>query len=571
MSKKIVIVGGVAGGASAAARLRRLNEDFEIIMFEKGKYISFANCGLPYYIGESIKGRGNLLVQTVEGMKERFKIDVRNLSEVIEIDKENKIVKVEDHQNGEVYEETYDKLILSPGAKPKIPNIEGIDACDNLFTLRDIVDTDKIKSYVDTNKPKKALIVGGGFIGLEMAENLHERGVNVTLVHSRNQVMKPIDYEMACILHSHLIEKGVNLILEDKPAKIENRGRTVTLLSGKKIEVDMIILSIGVIPESGIAKKAMLEVNKNGAIVVDSKMRTSNKDIYAVGDAVEVIDFVNKKPTMIPLAWPANRQGRLVADIISGKDVEYKGTLGSLVAKVFDLTVASTGNNEKTLRSLGIPYQAIHIHPVSNAGYYPGASEISFKMLFNPETGKILGAQGIGKKGVDKRIDLIATSIKAGFDVYDLQDIEVCYAPPYNSAKDPVNIMGYYGANIMENIVENTQWYEIDNLIKSGQYILDVRESYEVKNGAIPNVINIPLGQLRDRLDEIPKDKKIYVTCQVGLRGYIACTILNQHGYDTSDIDGGYKTYNSIKNAEKMIKKLDENNIQKKKKKWLTL
>lgn len=559
MSKKVLIVGGVAGGASAAARLRRLNEDFEIIMFEKGEYISFANCGLPYYIGDSIKNRGFLLVQTVEGMKERFNLDVRNLSEVIEIDKNNKKVKVKNHKTGEVYEETYDKLILSPGAMPKIPDIEGIKSCENIFTLRNIADTDKIKSYVDIKKPQKAIVIGGGFIGLEMVENLHERGVEVTLVHSREQVMKPVDYEMASMLHSHLIEKGVKLILKDKPAKFKNNGKKVTLRSGKEIETDMIILSIGVTPESSIAKDAGLEVNERGAIVVNSKMRTSDEDIYAVGDAVQVIDFVNKKPTMIPLAWPANRQGRLVADILSGKDVEYKGTLGSLVAKVFDLTVAATGNNEKTLKEHGIPYEAIHIHPASHAGYYPGATQVSFKMLFNPETGKILGAQGVGEVGIDKRIDLIANSIKAGFTVYDLQDTEVCYAPPYNSAKDPVNMMGYCGANIMENIVENTQWYEIEDLVKNNEYILDVREEYEVANGSIPNVINIPLGQLRDRLNEIPKNRKIYVCCQVGLRGYIACTILNQNGYNTSNIDGGYKTYNSIKHSEKLIKDQDGN------------
>lgn len=558
MSKKVLIVGGVAGGASAAARLRRLNEDYEIIMFEKGEYISFANCGLPYYIGDSIKNRGFLLVQTVEGMKERFKLDVRNLSEVMEIDKNNKKVKVKNHKTGQIYEETYDKLILSPGAMPKIPDIEGVKSCDNLFTLRNIADTDKIKNYVNINKPQKALVIGGGFIGLEMVENLHEKGVEVTLVHSRDQVMKPVDYEIASVLHTHLIEKGVKLILNDKPNKFENNGKKVILKSGKEIETDMIILSIGVTPESAIAKKAGLEINEKGAIVVNSKMRTSDEDIYAVGDAVQVIDFVNKKPTMIPLAWPANRQGRLVADILSGKDVEYKGTLGSLVAKVFDLTVAATGNNEKTLRDMGIPYEAVHIHPASHAGYYPGATQISFKMLFNPKTGEILGAQGVGKHGIDKRIDLIANSIKAGFTVYDLQDTEVCYAPPYNSAKDPVNMMGYCGANIMENIVENTQWYEIEDLVRNDEYILDVREEYEVENGSIPNVINIPLGQLRDRLNEIPKNRKIYVCCQVGLRGYIACTILNQYGYNTSNIDGGYKTYSSIKNAEKLIRDQDE-------------
>ncbi|MEG2194261.1 MAG: CoA-disulfide reductase [Terrisporobacter sp.] len=555
MCTKVVIVGGVAGGASAAARLRRLNEDFEIIMFEKGEYISFANCGLPYYIGEIIEERGNLLVQTVEGMKERFNLDVRNLSEVIEIDKEYKRVKVKNHKSGDIYEESYDKLILSPGAMPIIPVIEGIEECDNLFTLRNLPDTDKIKNYVDINKPKEALIMGGGFIGLEMAENLHERGIKVTIVQSGNQVMKPIDIEMASVIHSHLIENGVDLILNDKAVKFKDKGKKITLKSGREIEADMIILSIGVAPESSIAKNAGLSTNDKGGIIVDSKLRTSDESIYAIGDAIEVIDFVNKKPTMIPLAWPANRQGRLVADILSGKDVEYKGTLGSSVAKIFDYTVASTGNNEKTLKRLGMDYKVVHIHPISNAGYYPGTSQISFKMLFEPKTGKILGAQGVGMSGVEKRIDLIANSIKAGFTVYDLQDTEVCYAPPYNSAKDPVNLLGYYAANIMENIVDNTQWYEVDHLMEKGEYILDVREDYEVANGNIQNSINIPLGQLRDRLNEIPKDRKIYVSCQVGLRGYIACTILNQYGYDTSNIDGGYKTYSSVKKAEKVLNK----------------
>ena len=386
-----------------------------------------------------------------------------------------------------------------------------------------------------------------------MAENLHDRGVKVTLVQSGNQVMNPIDIEMASIIHSHLIDKGIELILNDVAMKFKDNGKKVILRSGIEIDTDMIILSIGVTPESSIAKKAGLKLNEKGAIVVDSKMKTSNEDIYAIGDAIEVMDFVNKKPTVIPLAWPANRQGRLVADILSGKDVEYKGTLGSSVAKVFDYTVASTGNNEKTLKRLGINYKAAHIHPGSHAGYYPGASQISFKMLFDLNTGKILGAQGVGKSGVEKRIDLIATAIKGGFTVYDLQDIEVCYAPPYNSAKDPVNMLGYYAANIMENIVDNTQWYEVDDLVEKGEFILDVREDYEVANGKIPNSINIPLGQLRNRLNEIPKDKKIYVSCQVGLRGYIGCTILNQYGYKTSNIDGGFKTYSTVKNAKKDI------------------
>ena len=553
MSKKILIVGGVAGGASAAARLRRLSEEDEIIMFEKGEYISFANCGLPYYIGETIRYRGNLLVQTVEGMSERFNMDVRNLNEVIKIDKENKTVQVKNHKNDEVYEENYDVLILSPGAKPIVPNLPGIDDCNNLFTLRNLPDTDNIKDYVDNKKPQRALIVGGGFIGLEMAENLYDRGIEVTIVQAGDQVMNPLDIEMASIIHTHLIEKGVNLILNDVVTSFEQNGKKATLQSGKDIDTDMIILSIGVTPESTIAKQAGINVNDRGAIVVDSKMRTSVKDIYAIGDAVETIDFVNKMPATIPLAWPANRQGRLVADIINGKNIEYKGTLGSSVAKVFDYTVATTGNNEKTLKKMGVNYKSVHIHPVSHAGYYPGAAQISIKMLFDPENGKVLGAQGVGMAGVEKRIDLIASAIKADFNVFDLQEIEVCYAPPYSSAKDPVNMLGYVASNIIEELVETAQWNEVDKLANQGEFMLDVRTAYEVGYGTIPNAINIPVDELRKRLNELPKDKTIYVTCQVGLRGYIACRILKQNGFDCVNIDGGYKTYSTVKNAKELV------------------
>ena len=553
-NKKVIIVGGVAGGASTAARLRRLSEAMDIIMFEKGEYISFANCGLPYYIGEVIKEREKLLVQTVEQMSKKFNMDIRNFSEVIKIDKENKKVQVKNHRNGEVYEENYDVLVLSPGASPIKPPFKGIETADNLFTLRNIPDTDKIKSYVDTKQINHATVIGGGFIGLEMAENLNKRGIKITLIEASSQVMAPLDEEMASIIHEHLIDKGVELILKDGVDAFEEDCKKVVLSSGREIATDMIILSIGVRPETTIAKEAGLKLNERGAIIVDKYMKTSEESIYALGDAVEIKDFVNKQPTMIPLAWPANRQGRIVADNISGRKTEYKGTLGSSVAKVFDYTVATTGNNEKNLKKLGLEYKALHIHPSSHAGYYPGSAALSFKFLFNPSNGTIYGAQGVGLHGVEKRIDMIAMAIKAGLKAEDLQDVEPCYAPPYNSAKDPVNMMGYYSANIMDGLVKTIQWNEVDEIDEATSLIIDVREARELNTGRILNSINIPLGQLRKRLNEIPRDKKIYVTCQVGLRGYLACRILEEHGFQCFNIDGGVKTYLAVKKAEKSLK-----------------
>lgn len=555
MSKKVIIVGGVAGGASTAARLRRLDETVEIIMFEKGEYISFANCGLPYYIGEVIDEREKLIVQTVEQMSTKFKIDIRNLSEVIKIDKENKVVTVTNHKTGESYEETYDVLVLSPGAQPIKPGISGINECNNLFTLRNIPDTDQIKSFVDNQKPKHAVVIGGGFIGLEMAENLHERGLEITLVEASSQVMAPLDIEMVSIIHEHLVDNGVKLILNDGVKSFENNGKKVVLNSGQVIETDLIILSIGVHPETTIAREAGLALNERGAIVVDKKMKTSDESIYALGDAVEIMDFVNKQPTIIPLAWPANRQGRIVADNICGKESEYKGTLGSSVAKVFDYTVAATGNNEKTLKRLNLEYKALHIHPGSHAGYYPGAFPIAYKLLFNPTTGQIYGAQGVGIDGVEKRIDVIATAIKGNLNVIDLQDVEVCYAPPYNSAKDAVNMLGYYAENIMDGLIETIDWSEVNSLDETTSVVLDVRESFELMTGKIKNSIHIPLGQLRNRLNELPTDKTVYVTCQVGLRGYVACRLLNQYGFKAKNIDGGVKTYLAIEKAQQAISK----------------
>lgn len=547
MGKKVIIVGGVAGGATAAARLRRLDESSQIIMFEKGEYISFANCGLPYYIGEVINDRNKLLVQTVEGMSGKFNMDIRNVSEVTNINRMAKTVTVKRLQTGETYEESYDQLILSPGARPIVPPIPGIKEANNLFTLRNIPDTDAIKSYVDQNNPKKVAVIGGGFIGIEMAENLHERGIEVTLIEMSNQVMAPFDIEMASILHTHLREKGVNLILEDGVKAFENNGTKVVLNSGKEIDTEMILLAIGVRPESELAKTAGLEVGERGHIKVNDYLQTSDPDIFALGDAIEVTDYINEKPTAIPLAWPANRQGRIVANNIYGKQEKYNGTMGTSVAKVFDYTAASTGNNEKTLKRVGITnYEVVHIHPGSHAGYYPGAAQIALKVIFDKQTGKIYGAQGIGKDGVDKRIDVIATAIKGGLTVLDLPDLELAYAPPYSSAKDPVNMAGYVASNIVEGDVETVQWHEIDDIVANGGYLVDVRNPEELKLGFIKGAINIPLPALRDRLEELPKDKTIYLNCQVGLRGYLAARILTLNGFQAVNLDGGWKTYSTV-------------------------
>ncbi len=548
--KKVIIVGGVAGGASTAARLRRLDENIEIILFEKGEYISFANCGLPYYIGETIKDRSKLLIQTKEEMSKKFNMDIRNLSEVISIDRGGKEVTIKEVETGKIYKETYDVLVLSPGAKPVVLPISGIENAKNLFTLRNIPDTDKIKAHVDNNDIKNAVVIGGGFIGIEMIENLVERGINVTLVQLDNQVMPPIDFEMATIVHDHLREKGVNLIFEDTVEVFEDEGKLLTLKSGLKLNSDLTIFSIGVKPESKIAKDAGLELNQRGAIIVDEYMRTSDSNIYALGDAVEVKDFINGGKTMIPLAWPANRQGRLVADNICGRDAKYNGTMGSSVAKVFDLTVASTGNSEKLLKRLGIEYKAIHIQANSHAGYYPGAFPVYIKLLFNSE-GDILGAQGVGLDGVEKRIDVIATAIKGGIKAYDLADLELCYAPPYSSAKDPVNMAGYVASNVLEGDVKVRDIFEVDSLIENGEFILDVRNKIELSSGVIKGSYNIPLAELRERISEIPKDKVINIHCKSGLRSYLAYRILVQNGFECRNIDGGYDLYSFIKREQK--------------------
>ncbi|MCD5027958.1 FAD-dependent oxidoreductase [Enterococcus asini] len=542
MKKKIVIIGGVAGGATAATRLRRLSENDEIILFEKGEYISFANCGLPYHIGGSIKNREDLLLQTVDGMSQQYDLDIRNFSEVTAIHPQEKSVSVTNHQTNETYEETFDQLIISTGAKAIVPPIEGLDTAENVFSLRNIPDMDHIKAYIKEHHVTQASIVGGGFIGLEMMENLVELGLQVHLIEMSDQVMPNIDFELAQILHAQIDLHGVDLILGDGLKAIQQQGRELLLTSGKKIPTDLTILAIGVTPESTLAKEAGIELGLRGAIKVDQKLRTNFPDIYAIGDVIEVTDFVNGTPTLIPLAWPANRQGRLVADIINGIDARYTATQGTSVAKIFELTAASTGNSEKTLKRLEIPYHSIHIHPNSHAGYYPGASPIALKLLFSPD-GKILGAQGVGTDGVEKRIDIISTAMKFGATADELAGIELAYAPPYSSAKDPVNMLGYTADNLLTKRIETVSWQEVDELIEKEAYLLDIREEFEQATGKLPNSHSIPLSQLRARFAELPKDQTIYVYCQVGLRGYNAARILMQQGFPVKNIDGGYKTY----------------------------
>lgn len=545
--KKILIVGGVAGGATAAARLRRLDEKSQIIMFERGEYISFANCGLPYYIGNVIENRDALLVQTVEGMKKRFNLDIRNFSEVVSIDAEKMEVTVNNLSTGETYVEKYDELILSPGASPIKPPITGIADADNIFTLRNIPDTDAIKGFVDTKNPKEAVVVGGGFIGIEMAENLAERGVKVHLVEMLNQVMAPIDFEMAQIVHKHMVEKGVDLILGDGVDSFEENGRVVKLKSGRKINSDITILSIGIRPENELAKSAGLELGDRGHIRVNENFETSKPHIYAVGDAIETQGLIYGEASSIALASPANRQARIVADRINGIDSKYKGVLGTSVAKVFDLTVSSTGYNEKKLKNMGKnDFKSIHIHPLSNAGYYPTARPLDLKLIFEIPSGRVLGAQAIGEVGVEKRIDVIATAIAAKMTVRDLQELELSYAPPFSSAKDPVNMAGYVASNILDGI-EAVSVMEIDDIVEKGGYLIDVRTVGEFMAGSMPGAVNIPLDELRDRLDEIPKDKDIYINCQVGLRGYLAVRILKNNGINAVNVDGGYKSYRQLK------------------------
>jgi NADPH-dependent 2,4-dienoyl-CoA reductase/sulfur reductase-like enzyme/peroxiredoxin family protein/rhodanese-related sulfurtransferase/TusA-related sulfurtransferase len=522
-----------------------MDEQAEIILFERGAYVSYANCGLPYYIGDTITQRDNLFVQTAQGFTARFNIDIRTKQEVVAIQPQGKTVLVKNLVTNETYSEGYDKLVLSPGAEPIRPRVDGISG-NRIFTLRNVPDTDTIKGYINTIKPKRALVIGGGFIGLEMAENLHELGIEVGVIEMANQVMAPLDYSMAAIVHHHMVENNVSLYLGDGVASFKEteNGVAVVLASGKELETDMVILSIGVRPETLLAKEAGLALGKLGGIEVNEYMQTSDPDIYALGDAVEVTHLVTGSKALIPLAGPANKQGRIVADnIVYGNKKVYEGSIGTSIAKIFHLTVAAAGANSKLLAKEGIPYHESFTHSGSHAGYYPGALSLSIKILFAPKTGKLLGAQVVGFDGVDKRIEMLAQVIRNNGTVYDLMELEHAYAPPYSSAKDPVNMAGFVAENILTGKVKTAQWRDIEGLSKEA-LIVDVRTREEFALGSIPGSVNIPVDELRSRLPELPLDKDIVVTCAVGLRGYVAYRILVQNGYErVRNLSGGYKTW----------------------------
>lgn len=549
MGKKVLIVGGVAGGASTAARLRRLDETAEIIVFERGEYISYANCGLPYHVGDVIKERSGLILQTPEAMRAKQNVDVRTRHEVITIDRNAKIVAVKNLDTAQIYNESYDTLVLSPGSSPIRPNIPGIDG-SRIMTLWTIPDTDKIKAVVTENEAKSAVVVGAGFIGLEIAENLQHVGLDVTIVEKLDQVMTPLDYEMAQLLHENIEQNGIDLCLNDGVSSFINNNDSVTveLDSGKKLKADIAILAIGVRPNSELAQKAGLETNANYGIVVDEYLRTSDPNIYAVGDAIEVEDFINKDRTMIPLAGPANKQGRITANNIAGEKEAYQGTQGSSIVKVFDMTAASTGLSEKALVRKGMikgeDYQSITITQNSHASYYPGAVPLTLKMVFSTNGDKIFGAQIVGRDGVDKRIDTIAVAIRMGAKISDLKSFEFAYAPPYSSAKDPVNMAGFVAENLLVKKLTLTEWDAVEK--NSEAIVLDVREEAERVAYYVPNSISIPLGDLRDSLDKLDKDKEIIVLCAIGVRAYNAACILQENEFTNVKVyPGGTRFYQS--------------------------
>ncbi len=544
---KTIIIGGVAGGASAAARLRRLDEASEIIVLERGEYVSFANCGLPYYIGGVITNKNNLTLQTPESFWSRFHIDVRVNSEAVKINPETKTVTVQNLKSGKSYEESYDNLILSPGAEPIKPNIAGINN-DFMFTLRNIPDTLKIKEYIKSAAPKSAVVVGGGYIGIEMAENLKEAGLEVSIVELADHLIAPLDFDMAADVHRYIKSKGIHLYLNNGVIAID--GHTLILQNGG-IHADMVILSVGVRPETELAKKCGIQTNQRRSIIVDKNMRTNLPHIYAVGDAVEVEDFITKSPAFIPLAGPANKQGRIAADNIAGLSSKYNGTQGSAVLKLFDMTVATTGINEKSAKAAGIDYDKTFIYSGSHASYYPGGSNMSIKALWDKQTLKILGAQIVGFDGVDKRMDVLATAIRFGAKITDLAELELCYAPPFGSAKDPVNMLGFVAENVISGKIKQFFWDDVENLLRDGSVtLLDVRTAIEVQRGKIDGFINIPLDSLRERISEIPKDKPVYVHCHSGIRSYIACRILSGNGYECFNLAGGWRLYESAINEK---------------------
>ncbi|MBR4435871.1 MAG: FAD-dependent oxidoreductase [Clostridia bacterium] len=546
--KRIVIVGGVAGGATAAARIRRLDENAQITVFERSGYVSYANCGLPYFIGGTIKAEDDLVLQSPEGFFERFRIVVKVRHEVFRIDPASKSVSVRDLENGNEFDVEYDKLLLSPGAKPIIPPIEGINS-ERIFSLRTVEDTFGIHRFIDSEKPKSALIVGGGFIGIELAENLAELGIEVSIVDMQGQVMNQLDGDMAAFVHAKLRSKGVKLLLSKSVKAFETVGSTVkTLLDGgETVSAEMVALAIGVSPDTALAKDAGIALGVRGSILVNDRMGTSVEDIYAVGDAVQVKHFITGEPALIALAGPANKQGRIAADNICGKHSRYDGSQGSSVIKVFDMTVAATGINEKTAATNGIDYEKVFLSSANHAGYYPGGKVMTLKILFEKETDRLLGAQIVGYDGVDKRIDVIATAIRAGMKASELKNLDLAYAPPYSSAKDPVNMAGFMIENINEGIVKQYHWHDVAALPDDGSISkLDVRTEREYGSGHIEGFINIPVDELRDRIGEIDRNKPVYVMCQSALRSYIACRILTGRGFDCLNLAGGYRLYSTV-------------------------
>ena len=538
---KIIIVGGVAGGMSAVTRLRRLMEDAEITIFEKGPFVSFANCGLPYYVSGEIANRDSLLVQTPESLKARFNLDVRPFHEVIQISPEEHTVTV--RHDGQEFTEIYDKLILSPGAKPFVPDIEGLAETKNTYTLRNVPDLDEIMAALD-NHPKEAVVIGAGFIGLEMAENLAKCGLQVTIVEKAPHVLPSLDQEIAAFVQAELVKNGIRVITSQSATRFEDQGKVIVLESGQKITSDLTVLSVGVEPENGLAKAAGIELGLRGGILVDEHYETSQKDIFAVGDAIVVKQEITGQDALISLASPANRQGRQVADVIAELNRTNKGSIGTAIVRAFDMTAASTGLSERILSINHIPYKALHVSGKDHAGYYPGATDMTLKLLFDPTSGKIYGVQGVGKKGVDKRIDILATAIKGNLTVFDLPELEFTYAPPFGSAKDPVNMLGYAALNLIEGLSDNVQWYQLEDELAKGKKFLDVRTSGEFQSGRLKvDTIHIPLNELRERLDELDKNQAYIVSCHSGLRSYIAERILKQAGFTVQNLDGAYSLY----------------------------
>lgn len=544
---KIIIVGGVAGGMSAATRLRRLMEEAEITVFEKGPYVSFANCGLPYFVSGEIDSREKLVVQTPEALANRFRLDVRPHHEVLDIDPVQHQITVQ--SNGQSFTETYDKLILSPGAKPFTPPIKGIEEAKNAFSLRSIPDLDNIMHTLN-EQANHAVVIGAGFIGLEMAENLKKRGLTVTLVEKAPHVLPPLDEEMAAFVKNELINNGIDVITGQSATEFRKEGRELVLEDGTILSSDVTILSVGVQPENSLALKADIKTGLRGGILVDEHYQTSQPDIYAVGDAIVVRQQITEEDALISLASPANRQGRQVADVIAGLPRKNKGSIGTAIVRTFNLSAASTGISERTARLAELPIEVVHVTGKDHAGYYPQATEIVLKLIFDKYSGKIYGAQGIGEKGVDKRIDILATAIKGDLTVFDLPELEFTYAPPFGSAKDPVNMLGYAAINLLEGISHHIQWHELKEALTKGKILLDVRTPDELKQGTFPNAINIPVNELRQRLNELDRSQKYIVSCHSGLRSYIAERILKQSGFSATNLDGAFMLYHTVRPEE---------------------